>query len=83
MESKMKWEVRINNQGNPEAHMVTLNNNIVNTTKVEIIVDIENNIPQLRLTLPMVKDVNDITITTDTTPFVDQVVIASGKEKGE
>jgi hypothetical protein len=84
METKMKWEVRISNQGNPDVNMLTLNGILIPASKVEIVNDANDKCPALRITLPMVASVgNDITIITDTTPFLDQLVMATGKEKGE
>jgi hypothetical protein len=82
MNDKMKWEVRISNQGNPDVNMLTLNGILVPASKVEVINDAEGTCPALRITLPMVASVgNDIVIITDTTPYEDKVVIATAKKE--
>lgn len=78
-----QWMIRINNQGNPEQHLVTLNGVYIPCTKVEILNDINSTVPEVRLTFAMDGKVNNFNIVTDTTEYEDTTIVATGKENNK
>ena len=74
------WKIIINSKGNLEKHGVFLNGVPFYVQRFEIINDVNEVLPSVRMTFFADGIVNNFEFITDTTEYKDQVIVATAKD---